>query len=191
VPTLNENFSEWRVEAIVMQGEVEAHGIKAIRSLNRSFRFDLASMQANVIFEPSDNATLVRRYSPSLPFHNLQFPLEKKDPSSRIHHSASGAVLVDNTAKRLLNFYEVMFAAVPVVCGCFIRNTVSFPNSFIPLSITERATRTAPASFEDATDGSNNVWIRLNGVVLYRIDLEKREDYSAVKWVSMYNISNQ
>ena len=185
VPTQNENISSWRHEVIVMQGEVESHGRKATRSLGRSFRFDLASSQCQVNFMPCDNATLIRRMGPSLPFHNLWIPMSRNSIDGRLHNSICGSVLCDLTQKRLVNFYEVMFTAVPVVCGCFVRNTVSFPNSYVPLSVTERVTRDAPLTFEDSPDGSNNVIVTLHNAPMYRINLEERESYSGINWVKL------
>ena len=184
VPTQNENMSGWRVQAILMQGLLESHGKRAISPLSSSFRFDLVSSQANVIFKSAEDATLVRRYGSSLPYHNLWVPLNKKAPDCRVHHSVCGAVLRDDTRSRLLNFYEVVFTAVPVVCGCFVRNTVSFPNSYIPLAVNERVTREGMCIFEDADNGTDVV-IRLRGVLAYYIDLGTRETFSGVNWVSM------
>ena len=185
VPTQNENISGWRVDVIAMQGEVEAHGKRALRSLARSFRFDLAASQAQVSFAPCDNATLIRRYGPSLPFHNLWIPLVKAPPSSREFHSICGAVLRDETSKRLINFYEVMFMAVPVVCGCFVRNLVSFPQSYVPLTVSERVSREMSVVFCDARDGSDAVYMCIRGVPAYIIDLSNREYYSGVNWVPL------
>lgn len=185
VPTENENLSSWRVDVALMQGEVEAHGIKCKTSLSRTFRFDLASAHGDACFLPADNATLIRRHAPSLPYHNLWVPLSKRAPDSRVYHTIGGAIIIDRTAKRLINVYEVMLAAVPVVCGCFIRNCFSFPNSYVTLTVTERATRTFPAIFEDSSDGSNSVTLKLNDVETYRIDLDAREQYSGVNWVTL------
>jgi hypothetical protein len=172
-----------------MQGDVESHGKKAPTLLSRCFRFDLASSQARVYFLPADNATRLSRYGPSLPFHNLWIPLQKKSPESREHHGICGCVLQDKTAKRLMNFYEVMLTTVPVVCGCFIRDCVSFPNSYVTLSVSERVTRECPVVFEDAPDGSNNVIVKIRNVPIYYINLDKRESYSGINWVSLNTLS--
>ena len=189
IPTQNENISSWRVDMIAMQGFVDSHGKRATTSLSRCFRFDLASTQARISFCPVDNATLIQRTGPSLPFHNLWVPLKKQSLESREFHSICGAVLQDNTSKRLMTFYEVMFVAVPVICGCFIRNTVSFPNSYVPLTLSERVSRLKPVTFDDAPDGSSFVVVKFHGVPVYCINLEKRETYSGVNWVSLLEIS--
>ena len=189
VPTQNENISGWRVDVIAMHGEVEAYGKRATRSLARSFRFDLASGQGQVYFAPCDSPILIGRHGPSLPFHNLWIPMVKEPPTSRQFHSICGAVLRDETAKRLVNFYEVMFVAVPVLCGCFVRNLISFPNSYVPLTVSERVSREIPVVFRDAQDGTNAVHMYIRDVAMYAIDLDTRECYSGVNWVPLAKIT--
>ena len=183
VPTLNENMGSWRMSAILMQGHVKAHGMKPKTPLSQCFRFDLAYSEAGVCFFASD-ATLVRRIGPSLPYVNLWIPLEIQEDSSREYTSMCGARLIDNTRSRLLIFYDVLFVALPVVSGAFVRDVVNFPNCYVPLYITERETRDTPIIFEDSTD-YDSVLVRIGGTVKFRIKMLNKHIYSDVHWVDL------
>lgn len=185
IPTMNESMSSWRMSAVVMQGEVKAHGQKPTLPLSRFFRFDLAFSEAQVSFRPSNDAVLIRRIGQSLPYVNLWIPLQLQDVCCREYHSMCGAVLVDNTRCRMMTFYDVLFVAMPVICGAFIRDAVNFPHSYVPLSITERVTRGSPMTFENAPFDCNTVNVFMNGSKRYSINLERKQMYSGVYWVDL------
>ena len=183
IPTQNEHLSEWCMDAIVIGGYAENSGKRPERPLSRAFRFDLAFTQ-QVIFGNLDNAILISRYSAALPFHNLWIPRTKPDPASREYFGISGTHLVDNTSLRAVTFYDVLFLTLPVVCGCFVRNS-AFPDAFVPLTVVERVTRDQPIVFSDNPDGSKNIVMSIAGVPCYLIDPTQRVHFNSVDWVSL------
>lgn len=153
IPTQNETIQDWRMDAVVIGGFAETSGKRADRPLARAFRFDLAFTQG-VVFGNLDESILISRFSPALPFHNLWIPRSIQDPNNREYFGISGVHFVDNTNRRLIIFYDVMFMTVPVICGCFLRNSTSFPDTFVPLTVPERVTRSHPIVFNDNPDGT-------------------------------------
>lgn len=196
VPTFNENFSGWRVDAIVMQGDGHNHGRPPKHSFSRSFRHDLATPALAAAgeqpFLPTDGALLFTRRGPSLPYHNLHVQFQTAgvdDCSGSAYSSLCGAVVVDNTARRMVSFYDVMFVAVPSICGAYVRNSISYPRCFVPLTISERLCRRCPVEFCDASDGSPRVDVRIDGRAMYRIDPRKRVAHETLHWVELESIN--
>lgn len=120
-----------------------------------------------------------------MPFHNLWIPRTKPDPNEREYWGISGCHLVDNTSKRLVIFYDVNFLTLPVICGCYLRHSTSFPDTFVPLAITERMTRIHPIVFKDNPDGTNTLVINVMSVDAFKIDPTAREHFKGMDWVSM------
>ncbi|MDR3540753.1 MAG: hypothetical protein P4L69_07245, partial [Desulfosporosinus sp.] len=137
VPTHNESVPSWRMEAILMGCDTSPYGEPALRPLNRSLRWDLAA-QANITFPDLDTATLVEQHSGALPFHNLYFPAEKRNASDREYLSVCGALLRDETAQRLVSFYDVGFQPLAAVCGAIVRDGFNFEQAHVPFTVTER-----------------------------------------------------
>lgn len=187
VPTFNENLTSWRVDAIVMHGNSHNHGKSPKHSFSRSFRHDLASSvfftTGEQPFLPTDGAFLLQRWGPSLPYHNICVSVAPNEP--RVHRSLCGSVLVDKTTHMLMTFYDVMFVAVACVCGSFIRNSISYPRSYVPLTVSERLSRNAAVEFRDAADGSPRVDICIDGIVTHRIDPRKRTVFNTLHWVDL------
>lgn len=192
IPTFNENLSSWRVDAIVMHGNTHNHGRPPHHSFSRSFRHDLASPALAATgqepFIATDGAMLIRRWGPSLPYHNIHVPLSASN--SREHESLCGAVVVDKTSRRLMTFYDVMFVAVPCICGAYIRNSVSYPNCNVPLTITERLSRRSPVEFRDASDGSACVDVYVDEMPMFRIDPRNRTVQDTLHWVDIILFSH-
>lgn len=203
IPTQNESLQGWRVDAVVIGGFAETSGKKAERPLARAFRFDLAFTQG-VVFGNLDNSILISRWSPALPFHNLWVPRVKQEPNSREYFGISGVHFVDNTSRRLIILYDVNLMTIPVVCGCFLRHSTSFPDTFVPLTVPERVTRTHPIVFSDNPDGTfiflsflfihililgtNSILMSVAGQNCFVIDPTVREHFKGVDWVSMKTI---
>jgi hypothetical protein len=181
-------LSEWRIDAIVIGGFAETSGKKPERPMARTFRFDLAFAQG-LIFPNLDESILISRWSAALPFHNLYVPRERQDPNNREYYGVSGVHMVDNTTKRLVLFYDVQLLTTVVVCGCFVRYSTSFPNSYVPLTIVERVTRVHPVVFSDSTDGTETIVVSVGGSPIYLIDPTKRDNYKGVSWIGLQFIS--
>jgi hypothetical protein len=193
VPTFNENLTSWRVDAILMHGDTHNHGRAPKHAFARAFRHDLAaaglSAGGSGPFMPTDKASLIRRWGPSLPYHNVHVPLTPPtDP--RVYRSLCGAVLRDSTSRSMMTFYDVMFVAVPAVCGAYIRNSPSYPRCYVPLTVSERLCRRCPVEFRDAADGSPSVDICVDGVAVYRVDPAKRVAHETLHWVDMIRPSD-
>ena len=193
VPTFNENLTGWRVDAILMHGDSHNHGRAPKHAFARAFRHDLAAAplaaSGSGPFLPTDKATLLRRWGPSLPYHNLHVPLSPpSDP--RIYRSLCGAVLRDCTSRSMMTFYDVMFVAIPAVCGAYIRNSLSYPRCHVPLTISERLCRRRPVEFRDAADGSPGVDVCIEGVPVYRVDPSKRAVHETLHWVELIRLSD-
>lgn len=193
VPTFNESLTSWRVDAIVMQGNAHNHGRAPKHSFSRSFRHDLASAalaaSGQQPFLPTDGAILLRRWGPSLPYHNIHVPMAIEEP--REHRSLCGAVLVDKTSRMMMTFYDVMFVAVPCLCGAYIRNSISYPRCYVPLTVSERLCRRCPIEFRDASDGSSCVDIHVDGIPMYRVDPRKRTVHETLHWVDLVPLSDE
>lgn len=184
IPTQNEHITEWRIDAIVIGGYAETSGKLPERPLARAFRFDLAFTKG-VIFGNLDQSILISRWSPALPFHNLWVSRTQQLPNNREYYGISGVHFVDNTSKRLVIFYDVLFMTIPVICGCFLRHSTSFPDTYVPLTVPERVTRNQPIIFSDNPDGSNTIVMSVTGKNCFVIDPTVREHYKGVEWVSM------
>ena len=84
-----------------------------------------------------------------------------------------------------MTFYDVMFVAVPALCGCYIRNVQSYPRCYVPLTISERLCRYCPVMFRDASDGSSNVEVWIENVPTFRINPQERKVFESMNWVEL------
>lgn len=187
VPTQNETFQSWRMDAVVVGADTEPYGARPTHPITRSLRWDLASAFGTT-FAPLENATLISQHCKSLPFHNLHFPMTKRDPRSRTHVGVSGSVIEDNTSFHLSTYCDVGFQTMPLLCGCFIKDSVNFRDAYIPTTVMERMTRSSgPFTFNDGPAGTGVVVVSIGGR-LYKIDVLNRENFGGVTWVSIQNI---
>ena len=184
VPTLNRSMGSWRLEAIVIGADASPYGQRPKRALSRVLRWDAAANRG-VTFPDLETATCVTQFSGALPFHNLFFPVEKRHPEDREYTSVSGAVLRDETAQRLVSFFDVGFQPVMAVCGAFVRDGFNFETAHVPLSVTERMCRNqgGPLIVKDITPGDPLISCSI-GTRQFYIDTTKREKYGGVTWVS-------
>lgn len=183
LPTHNESLLSWRMDAIVIGCDCTPYGQPPARPLARSLRWDLAA-QANITFPDLETACLVQQHSGALPFHNLYFPTEKRLATDREYVSVSGAVLRDDTAQRLVSFYDVGFQPMSAVCSAIVRDGFNFQKAHVPFTVTERMCRTnnSPLVFKDITPGDPLICATIGSHILY-INCEQKEKYGGILWV--------
>lgn len=187
VPTQNETLQGWNMETIVIGADTTPYGRSQKRPLNRSLRWDIMASKCNVFFPGNlDDATLVVQRSGALPFHNLWFPLTRRNAMMREYITVCGSEIHDNTSLHLVTYYDVGFQAVMAVAGCVIRDGFNFtnPNVHIPFTITERMTRClGPLIWSDGPEGSHTVVGKIGNKIVV-VDILDREKYGGVTWVT-------
>ncbi|MDR3540947.1 MAG: hypothetical protein P4L69_08325, partial [Desulfosporosinus sp.] len=89
----------------------------------------------------------------------------------------------DETAQRLVSFYDVGFQPLAAVCGAIVRDGFNFEQAHVPFTVTERMCRAlGPLIFKDITTGDPIISAVIGSNMLY-IDCEKKEKYGGVIWV--------
>ena len=184
VPTQNESITSWRTDAVVVGCDTTPYGRAPNTPIARSLRWDLAAA-AGYVLGALDEAALVEQHSNALPFHNLHFPIAKRAPMDKTYMGVSGAVITDNTTLHLVTCCDVGFQTVPVVCGCFVQDTLNFKKAHVPLTITERMTRVnGPLVFTDGLSGTTYINAHM-GNRTFRIDVLERGSFGGIQWVKI------
>lgn len=182
VPTFNVHLDSWRHQCVVMGADTSPYGEQEARPLARALRWDLAAA-AGMHFTGT-TGQLVQQMSGALPFHDLMFPVDKRDPGSPEYVSVSGGVIRDDTEQRLVGVYDVSFQPVVIICGAVVRNGYNYGPAHVPMTVTESMTsRYGPLRVEDTTPRSRSVRLRL-GPNTYTVDLCAREKYGGVVWLT-------
>jgi hypothetical protein len=163
VPTMNDCIDRWHVDVHVRGCDTKPYGT------------------------PGENGWFdISQRSESLPFHDLHFPIETRSPYDRTRMGISGAVVVDETALRLVRCYDAGFQLLLNICGCFVRDSLKYEAAHIPLVIMERATTIAgPFVVRDAPGG---VTCHL-GDRVYSIDLNRRTRFGGLDWIEIIKIA--
>jgi hypothetical protein len=152
IPTLNLSLPSWRAKIIVVPKNTISHGICPQNPINVYLRWDLLNSKCGIMIDADMScARLIFNRSESVPFYNIYLKLDSSeyDPASRFHFGISGVRLLDNTVGRRVAFFNVGFQSIPVICGCFLRDSINFPSTHIPWFPTEIMSRPSPITFSD------------------------------------------
>ena len=186
-PTFNDGMPAWRADVVVVNGDPGGYGTPPRAPVAQVMRWDLMAAHG-VVLDQVTRCSLVRQHNDSLPFNNLWFPLQRRDLASREYMGISGARLADRTALRLVSFCDVGMQTVPVVCGCFVRDTVNFAQAHVPMVIPERISRTrGTVEFHDHPEG---VEMRLGPTATspatsYVVGTAARQSFGGLQWVDV------